>query len=69
MMQKTATIASTAPAPAAVPGRLAIWNRRLLVAAAVLILWGASVLALQSAGPHARAMLAGEGMLINPASE
>ena len=48
------------------PGRFAIWNRRLLTVATVLILWAASVLALQWAGPDAQALLAGEGMLINP---
>jgi hypothetical protein len=48
------------------PGRFAIWNRRLLTVATVLILWAASVLALQWAGPGAQALLAGEGMLINP---
>jgi len=47
-------------------GRFAIWNRRLLTVATVLILWAASVLALQWAGPGAQALLAGEGMLINP---
>jgi hypothetical protein len=44
----------------------AAWNRGLLIGVAILILWLASVLALQVAGPHAQAMLAGEGMLITP---
>jgi hypothetical protein len=43
---------------------VAIWNRRLLIFATVVLLWGSSVLALQKAGPNAQAMLAGEGMLI-----
>jgi hypothetical protein len=45
-------------------GRVAVWNRRLLIFAVVVLLWGSSVLALQKAGPNAQAMLAGEGMLI-----
>jgi hypothetical protein len=49
------------------PGRVAIWNRRLLTVATVLILWAASILALERAGPGAQALLAGEGLLINPA--
>lgn len=55
----------TAPAP--LWDGLAVWNRRLLTGAIVLILCGASMLAIHAAGPHAQAMLAGEGMLINPA--
>jgi hypothetical protein len=55
--------------PRRVPGRLAIWNRRLLMVAAVLILWAASILALNMAGPDAQALLAGEGMLINPVEQ
>jgi hypothetical protein len=39
------------------------WTRRLLIVAIVILLWGASVLALQAAGPGAQALLAGEGML------
>jgi hypothetical protein len=46
------------------PARLAVWNRRLLTGAFVLIMWAASILALQLAGPEARALVAGEGMLI-----
>ena len=49
------------------PGRFAIWNRRLLTVATVVILWAASMLALEWAGPDAQALLTGEGMLINPA--
>jgi hypothetical protein len=41
-----------------------VWNRRLLIGALVLIMWAASILALQMAGPEARALVAGEGMLI-----
>jgi hypothetical protein len=37
--------------------------------AAVLILWAASILALNMAGPDAQALLAGEGMLINPVEQ
>ena len=52
------------PASETMPRRSAIWNRRLLTGAIVLILWAASVLMLQIAGPDARALIAGEGMLI-----
>ena len=59
-------IAHRAPFAAAMtmPQRLAVWNQRLLILAAVSILWSASVLALQAAGPKAQAVLAGEGMLV-----
>jgi len=63
-MQKIAGIATPIADSVTVPGRLAVFNRRLLIAATVLILWGASVVALYAAGPHAQAMLAGEGMLV-----
>ena len=53
------------PASEPIRQRLAVWNRALLIGATVFILWAASVLALQAAGPNARAMLAGEGMLIS----
>ena len=46
--------------------RLSVWNRRLLVGAVTLILWAASMLALQAAGPEARAMMAAEGMMFAP---
>jgi hypothetical protein len=46
------------------PRQLAVWNRRLLIAAAALILWAASMLALYAMGPDARALMAGEGLLI-----
>jgi hypothetical protein len=49
------------------PGHFAVWNRRLLTVATVVILWAASMLALEWAGPGAQALLAGEGLLINPA--
>jgi hypothetical protein len=65
-MQKIAGVAGSTSVSSAAPGRLRIWNQRLLIASAVAILWAASILALQAAGPHARDMLAGEGMLINP---
>ena len=65
-MQKIAGIARVATASSAAPGRLATWNQRLLIAATVFILLAASVLTLQALGPHERAMLAGESMLINP---
>jgi hypothetical protein len=44
--------------------RWAVWNRRLLTAAFVLVMWAASILGLQVAGPEARALVAGEGMSI-----
>jgi Mn2+/Fe2+ NRAMP family transporter len=44
--------------------RLDFWNRRLLTVAIVIIVCAASVLLLQAAGPDARALMAGEGMLI-----
>jgi hypothetical protein len=65
-MQNVAPNSPYFPTSASVAGRLSVWNRRLLIGAAVLILWAASMPALQAAGPNARAMLAGEGMLINP---
>ena len=43
---------------------IAIWNHRLLIAAAALIMCAASMLALQAMGPDARALMAGEGLLI-----
>ena len=43
---------------------IAVWNQRLLIAAAALIMCGASMLALQAMGPDARALMAGEGLLI-----
>ena len=43
---------------------IADWNRRLLIAASALILWAASMLALQAMGPDGRALMAGEGLLI-----
>ena len=61
--------ASTFSTNRPIPGRLAVWNRRFLIAAAVLILWAASFVALDKAGPEARALLAGEGMLINPVDQ
>lgn len=60
-------ISGTAPyvtKAASASGYLVVWNRRLLVAASVFILWAASVLALQAAGPRVQALLAGEGTLI-----
>jgi hypothetical protein len=47
--------------------RASVWNGRLLIGSAVLLLWAASILALHAAGPTAQAMLAGEGLLIVPA--
>jgi hypothetical protein len=47
-----------------VSGHIAVWNRRLLIGAIALVLWGASMLALQAMGPDARALMAGEGLLI-----
>jgi hypothetical protein len=43
---------------------ISVWNRRLLIGAIALILWAASMLALQAMGPDARALMAGEGFLI-----
>jgi|HubBroStandDraft_1064217.scaffolds.fasta_scaffold88921_3 hypothetical protein len=63
-MQTIAGVMTSVRALATVSIRVATWNRRLLIAAAVFVLWGACVLALQAAGPHAQAMIAGEGMLI-----
>lgn len=42
----------------------AVWNRRLMIGAITLILWMASMLALQAMGPEGRALMAGEGTLI-----
>jgi hypothetical protein len=63
-MQTFVGVMSSVRALATAPSRVAVWNRRLLIAAAVLILWAATMLALQAAGPEVRAMMAGEGMLI-----
>ena len=63
-MQKIAPIARSAPASTTASGRLAVWNQRLLIAAAAFILWAATILALQAAGAVQSAMLAGEGMSI-----
>ena len=38
-------------------------NQRLLTAAAVLLLWGFTLIAVSALDPTTRAMLAGEGML------
>jgi hypothetical protein len=43
---------------------LAAWNRRLMVTAAVFIMGSATMLALQVAGPEARALIASEGMVV-----
>jgi hypothetical protein len=50
--------------PTATSRHFAVWNRRLLIAAAAVILWAASMLALQAMGPEGRALMAGEGLLI-----
>jgi len=63
-MQKMGGVATPVLTPITVSARLAIWNRRLLITAAVLILWGASILALHTVGPHTSAMVAGEGTSI-----
>jgi len=63
-MQMINGVMTSVRAFASAPIRVAIWNRRLLIAAAVLILWAATMLALQAADPHTRAMIAGEGMVI-----
>jgi hypothetical protein len=44
--------------------QISVWNRRLMITAAVAILWAASMLALKAMGPDARALMAGEGLLI-----
>lgn len=44
--------------------QIAVWNRRLLIGAVALILWAASMLAIHAMGPDARALMAGEGLLI-----
>jgi hypothetical protein len=63
-MQSIVGVMTSVRSLAATPVRLATWNRRLLIVAAVLIAWGACVLALYAAGPEVRAMMAGEGTLI-----
>ena len=42
-----------------------VWNRRFMTGIVLLILWGFSALAVWSAGPEARGMMAGEGILYN----
>jgi hypothetical protein len=63
-MQTIVGVMTSVRSLASIPIRLATWNRRFLIAAAVAILWCATVLALQTADPHTRAMIAGEGMVI-----
>ena len=60
-----ATRAVWQPSPTAEDmARLLVWNRRLMIAMMTCVLFGASMMALAAAGPQARAMAAGEGMLI-----
>jgi hypothetical protein len=59
-MQQISNTASLAAR--AMSGRLSVWNRRLMAVASLVILLGATMLGLQAAGPHARAMIAGEGI-------
>jgi len=63
-MRNIARSVPYSPTVTLTPVRFAVWNRRLLIGALVLIMWAASILALQMAGPEARALVAGEGMLI-----
>jgi len=63
-MQEMAGVRTSARVSPVVPGRVAIWNRRLMLTAIMFILWGASMLALQASGPDVRAMIASEGMLL-----
>jgi hypothetical protein len=49
-------------------GHLAVWNGRLLMVAIALVMWSATMLALQMAGPTTAAFLAGEGTTILPDS-
>ena len=64
-MSQFMTPASSLPARTAGVGTLAHLNRRLLFAAATLIMVGATALALQAASPHVRALIAGEGTLLS----
>jgi hypothetical protein len=57
------------PASAPASGRVAVWNRRLLLGAVFFILWAASMLALQAVGPEVRSMIAAEGMVVTAPGE
>jgi hypothetical protein len=63
-VRKTAGSEARAAGSNTIRRLLSAWNRRLLIAASVFVLWACSVLTLQAAGPHAQNMIAGEGMLI-----
>jgi hypothetical protein len=68
IMRNIAPNAPYFPISASTAGRAAVWNRRLLFGAVFFILWAASMLALQAAGPEVRAMIAAEGMVV-PSAE
>ncbi len=63
-MRRIAASARSTRSARAAPARLAAWNRRLQIAAAVFILWAATVLALHNAGAFQSALLVGEGMQV-----
>ena len=48
---------------------IAVWNWRLQIAALFAILCGASIMALDAAGPQILALFAGEGMMIDLTTE
>ena len=50
-------------------GRLGVWNRRVLMVAVALVMWAATILALQTAGSKTTAFLAGEGTMVLPDSQ
>jgi hypothetical protein len=51
------------------PGRLHVWTRRIPMVTIALVMWAATMLALQMAGPDRIAFLAGEGTMIFPDSQ
>jgi hypothetical protein len=63
-MRHLATNARDGAAWKSITRQIPVWNRRLMISAIALILWAASMLALQAMGPDARALMAGEGLLI-----
>jgi hypothetical protein len=64
MMRDLTDTAWHSATSASVSRRVAAWNQRLQIAAVALILFAASMLALQAMGPDARALMAAEGLLI-----
>ena len=65
-MPRVADAGSFMPIATPSPRRIGVWMQRISIAGALLLAMTASVISIHAAGPNAQAMLAGEGMLINP---